>query len=146
LIWISRLLDIPFPDYSKNFEKVIALMIDRLTLPFSRTQGRAQVTLRHLANGVLYQWKRFYHSRKERAQMKCVLIDSPVYRKSIYGTNQPLAIPRSALAIEHCEREGGIFKACRKRYNVGNFENPWVEGRFTIAATAVGASILRANR
>jgi len=115
--------------------------------------------------------------------MQCVLIDSPVYRKSIYGTNHPLAIPRSGLAIdlirsygalradetvrarrasraelewfhtpdyvaaiERCEREGGIFKAYRKRYNVGNFENPWFEGLFTIPATAVGATILGAEQ
>jgi hypothetical protein len=43
LIRISGHPDIPFPGYSKNFENVIALMIDRLTLPFARIRGRMQI-------------------------------------------------------------------------------------------------------
>jgi len=114
---------------------------------------------------------------------EAVLITSPLYRRPIYGTNHPLAIPRSGLAvdlirsygalapdetvparratraelewfhtpdyvaaIERCEREGGIFAAYRKLYHIGNFENPWFEGLFSIPATAAGASIVGAEQ
>ncbi len=49
-------------------------------------------------------------------------------------------------AVKDCEQRRRIAKPYRKRYNIGNFENPWIEGIFTIPSITAGASIQGAEQ
>jgi len=48
-------------------------------------------------------------------------------------------------AVFECQQRGKIPGAYRKKYAIGNFENPWFDQFFTIPAIATGASIQSAE-
>lgn len=44
-------------------------------------------------------------------------------------------------ALRVCQTRGGVGPGMRRRFNIGNFENPYFENMFVIPALATGASI-----
>lgn len=54
--------------------------------------------------------------------------------------------PEYVEALHTCREQRKISAAIRQRHNIGNFENPWFEGFFTIPSLAAGASIQGAEQ
>lgn len=111
-----------------------------------------------------------------------IFVSSELFRRSAYGKNHPLAIPRIETVVDLCRRlgwleaglvpsraadramltrfhdpdyvaalrqadeSGHVSHEMRARYNLGTLENPVFSGVFERAATAVGGSIVAAER
>ncbi len=54
--------------------------------------------------------------------------------------------PEYVQALQISQAQGKIDAAFRQRHNIGNFENPWFDGLFTIPSLAAGASIQAAEQ
>lgn len=54
--------------------------------------------------------------------------------------------PEYVEALRTCQQQRKISADFRLRHNIGNFENPWFEGFFTIPALAAGVSIQGAEQ
>jgi len=71
------------------------------------------------------------------------MVESPI---ADFATLTRFHDPDYVTALYEADRDGLVPAEARRRYNIGTFENPVFSGVFERAATAVGGSVLAAQR